>query len=573
MKKSGIIRSAIALLTAVSLCGCNNRLEIEVNSGGSSGGESSAELSSKVGATSGSSGNSMPEVIPPGELEPAYVAWMREEKVHEIRIEMDPEDWKKILSDPFAGEYYSADVSIDGSTVENVGVRARGHGSLAAAMWDFPGSNKYPLKIKFDKYDKDQTFMGLDELALNNGGYDYSLMRDYMGYEAFRLLGGDASCVTFFNVYINEELRGFYVGVECIDTSYLERLFDSHKNNLYEGEEGASLTPYMSLSCLVQKKGKDESKEDVKRLIQVLSETPLGEKGEIETILDVDSVLRVLAVNAVLDNRDGYGGIRAHNYYFYNNNGKLVMLPWDMNGQIISAWTDVESPTIGTGGYSLMNYRPLAKKLMAVEEYYAGYLEYCKQLTEKLPELKETIIRLHGIVKESVENDTHKFCSSNYYNGYFSENKSYGMVYFLTKRYSYLTERIKQLEGKPVSSSVLNPPPLPPPPVSSSVKPEPEPEPSEGEPEPSSGDPVSSSGEPVSSSGEPVPSGGDPVSSSGEPVSSSGEPVSSGGEPVSSGGEPVSSGGAPVSSGGAPASSGGEPVTSSGDPVPSEGET
>lgn len=506
MKKIKIIKSAALLMAAVLLCGC------DVSGSGVSSEDSAVESSAVESSTTSSSSNGF-EFTPPEETEPAYVAWMREEKIHEIRIEMDPAEWNKIRNNPYLDDYHAADVTIDGVTVKNVGIRTRGHGSLNLAVEAFPYSYKYPLKIKFDKYDKDQNFMGLDELALNNGGDDYSFMRDYMGYEAYRMLGADVSCVTYFNVYLNDELRGFYVGVEAIDTSYLERLFDSHKHNLYEGEAGASLTKYMPLSYLTQKKGSDESKEDVKKLIDVLADTPLGEKGEIETILDVDSALRMLAVNAVLDNRDGYGGMYAHNYYLYNDNGKFIVLPWDMNAPNVSSWTDIASPTICVYDYSLMNDRPLAKKLMAVDEYYAKYLDYCKQLAEKLPELKEMVLRLYDMIKDSVQADKNKFCTDNIFNSQFLENNSYGTVYFLTKRYEYLMKRLPQLEGKPASQTVLNPPPPPPPPEppsSSNVGTGEEEPPVEGEPiegEPNEGDPIE--GEPTE--GEQTPTEGEPV--------------------------------------------------------------
>lgn len=460
MRSSNKICLITALcLCVITLCGCDGgNSETFVSSDVFTGGVSSADLSS----SSRSEQSSGVEVLPPEDTEPAYVAWMLEEKVHEIRINMAPEEWQKICGNPYSDDYHAADVSIDGVTVRNVGVRTRGHGSMAMAVQSFPNSHKYPFKIKFDKYDKDSTFMGLDELALNNGGDDYSFMRDYIGYESHRLLGGEASCVAFFNVYLNDELRGFYVGVECIDSCYLDRYFGSHKNNLYEGENWATLSPWMPLTCLTQKKGKDESKDDVKQLISVIDKTPLGEKGDIEKVLDVDSALRMLAVNAVLDNRDGYGGMYAHNYYLYNDNGKFKVLPWDMNAPSVSSRTDIASPTIGIESYSHMNDRPLAKKLMAVDEYYAIYLDYCKRLNEKLPELKDSVLRLHEITKEYVENDKNKFGSDYLYESQFSEYNSYGVVYFLEKRNVYLTARLKELEGKPASDTVINPPPPPP---------------------------------------------------------------------------------------------------------------
>lgn len=391
----------------------------------------------------------------PEKTEPEYVSWMLEEKVHEIRIEMAPENWNKIKANPYGKTYYPANVSIDGEVFENVGVKTRGNASLYEAVE--AQKFRFPFKIKFDKYVDGGNFLGLDELALNNGGDDYSLMRDYLGYEAFRMLGGYASCVTYFNVYLNDEFRGFYVGVESIDSSYLERYFNSHKHNLYEGETNATLLPGMSLKSFTQKKGTDTSMADISRLIKVLSETPLGEKGEIETYLDVDSALKMLAINAVIDNRDGYGGIFAHNFYFYNMDGKLVVIPWDMNAPHMSAYTEIASPTIGVYEYSMMNNRPMAKKLVAVDEYYAIYLDYCKQLADKLPELKEKVLRVYDMIKPYVEEDPNKFMSNWYFNYQYSKDNPSGVVSFLDARYDYLQKRLEELKGKPVPDSVLNP--------------------------------------------------------------------------------------------------------------------
>ncbi|MCH5204706.1 MAG: CotH kinase family protein [Oscillospiraceae bacterium] len=464
MKK---IKAVLAVFAALAFAGCtvigssnssqsdqssSAFIDIGTDSADSSSDSRGNSTDAVENSSSTDSNSSKPEF--PEKTEPEYVEWMREEKVHEIRIKIASEEWQKIVNNPYKGDYHPADVYIDGELIENVGLRTRGHASLYMAA---EVGTKFPFKIKFDKYIDDQSFMGLDELALNNGGDDYSFMRDFLGYEAFGMVGGYTSCVTFFNVYLNDELKGFYVGVEAIDTSYLERYFNSHRHNLYEGEDGASLEKNMPLSRLTQKKGSDTSKEDIKQLIRALDEAPLGEKGEIESFLDVDSALKMLAVNAVIDNRDGYCGIFAHNYYFYSSKGKLVMLPWDMNAPNMSAYTDIASPAMGVYDSSMINSRPLAKKLMAVEEYYAVYLDYCKMLTDKLPELKEKVMRVYEMIKPHVENDPNKFSTSYWFNYQYSLGNPAGTITFLTNRYTYLTERLKALEGKPIPNSALNP--------------------------------------------------------------------------------------------------------------------
>ncbi len=449
-----IIRALALLIAAAIISGCTDLPD-------SSRTDSSrpdivpvfSDNSDSLDSNSVPENSDIPEI--PEKTEPEYVSWMLEEKVHEIRIEMTAENWNKLKANPYSKTYFPANVSIDGEVFENVGIKTRGNASLYEAVEK--QNLRFPFKIKFDKYVDGGNFLGLDELALNNGGDDYSLMRDYLGYEAFRMLDGYASCVTFFNVYLNDELRGFYVGVEAIDSSYLERYFNSHKHNLYEGENNATLLPSMSLKCFTQKKGSDTSMTDISLLIKAISEAPLGEKGDIEKYLDVDSALKMLAINAVVDNRDGYGGLFAHNYYFYSVDGKLVMIPWDMNAPSMSAYTDIASPTIGVYNNSHMNSRPLAKKLMAVDEYYAIYLDYCKQLADKLPELKEKVLRVYEMIKPHVENDPNKFMTTWYFNNQYSTGNPSGVVTFLSVRYTYLQKRLEELKGKPVSNSVLNP--------------------------------------------------------------------------------------------------------------------
>lgn len=449
MKK---IKAVCVILAAVILGGCGTADGLDGPASDSPSFETAADTghvtatAEPVTEASVSETTTEPELIEPEPVEdpePAYVEWMLEEKVHELRIEIAEEEWQAIVNNPYLGDYHPADVYIDGELVENVGLRTRGHVSLNTAV---AYGTRYPFKIKFDKYVDDQTFLGLDELALNNGGDDFSFMRDFIGYEAFRVLGGYTSCVTFFNVYVNGELNGFYVGVEAIDKSYLERHFDSHKHNLYEGERWATLETYMSLSCFTQKKGADTSMEDIQRLIRVLDEMPYGEKGEIEGCLDVNSVLKLFAVNAVLDNRDGYCGIYAHNFYFYNADGRLVMLPWDMNAPSMSAFTDITSPTVTVTGESSIYGRPLALKLLAVEEYYDIYLDYCRQLTEWLPEALDTVLRIYGMIQPHAEADPHKFISSYWFNYQYSPEYAGGVVYFLTNRYAYLSEWFDRLE-------------------------------------------------------------------------------------------------------------------------------
>ena len=133
------------------------------------------------------------------------------------------------------------------------------------------------------------------------------------------------------------------------------------------------------------------------------------------------------------------------------------MLPWDMNAPSVSAYTDIASPAVGVYGEFMADIRPLAKKLMAVDEYYAAYLGYCRQLTEKLPELKEKVLRVYEMIRPHVENDPNKFCSTYWFNYQYSTGNPGGMVAFLTNRHTYLLERLDQLEKTLGADSAADP--------------------------------------------------------------------------------------------------------------------
>lgn len=381
-----------------------------------------------------------------------YTEFFMEEQVHDLYVEISVEDWQALLANPQAKKYYSVTATMDDITITNVGFRTRGNSSLR--LWGHRGSQRYPFRLKFDKYVDDQRFLGLDEMVLINSLDDPSFLREYLGYEAFRQLGMDVPYVTFFNLYINEELRGLYVGIEAIDNRFLNRAFGGHKGNLYEAGLNASLTPGMNPELMEQKKGNDESKTDISELIRILDEMPLGEKGEIESILDVDTLLRYMAANAVIHNWDDYAGFFCHNYYLYADNGIFHIIPWDMNEGFLQTQKfyqpsdgsrqDIATPITGDAN---PEERPLVSKILAVPEYYEQYLIYCEALLPWLETLPDTLPDLFERIDSSVENDPTKFYSYEEFKQQSDNSYHNGLAGFIVERADYLSERLPELMG------------------------------------------------------------------------------------------------------------------------------
>lgn len=342
-----------------------------------------------------------------------YESVFEGDKIIDINIELSDEDWQSILDNPKAEEFKSANVTVDGVTVENVGFRTKGNSSLNSVSGS--DSERYSFKIKFDKYVKKQRLMDLDELALNSNFADPSSLREYLSYEALRSIGSTVPLCVFANIYINGELKGLYLCVEAEDDAFLERNFGNNDGNLYKQEMGSSLlyeegSDYPNSEL---KNGPDTEKTGLKNMIQVLNEMPDGEKGEIESVLDVDSALQYIAANTVLGNYDSYNGSMLHNYYLYEHDGKFYVIPWDYNmsfggfmgSSSAAAAIPIDEPVFGVS----MDKTPLITNLLEVPEYKERYYGYIRQLLEYLEGFEDRVAELANLIRPALENDPTKF--------------------------------------------------------------------------------------------------------------------------------------------------------------------
>ncbi|MBB6216146.1 spore coat protein CotH [Anaerosolibacter carboniphilus] len=356
-----------------------------------------------------------------------YEDLFKKDSVKDIYIEVSETDWKSMLADPLAEEYKSASVKMDGITLENVGFRTKGNLTLRSVANS--DSDRYSFRIKLDKYVKGQSLLGLDEFVLNNMYADPSYMREYLSYEALRIIGADVPLANFANIYINGELYGFYLFVEAVDDSFLERSFGEVDGNLYKQEQGSTLQHIegSSYDKSELKVGDDTSKTDLKNFIKILNEMPEGEKGDIEKVLDVDSALRYIAANTVLGNYDSYSGNMAQNYYLYGQDGKFTVIPWDYNMSIggfggggDQTTIPIDEPVLGVKVENL----PLIDNLLAVEEYKEEYHGYIKDLLGYLENFEGRVTELAKIIRPYVEADPTKF----YTMEQFEANISYSEV-------------------------------------------------------------------------------------------------------------------------------------------------
>ncbi|MEA4964557.1 MAG: CotH kinase family protein [Oscillospiraceae bacterium] len=152
-----------------------------------------------------------------------------------INITASEEDWDYLIENATSKPYISADVEIDGVTYDDVGIKTKGNTSLTQVANS--DSDRYSLKINFDKYVDGQDCYGLDSLVLNSLYSDTSYLKEYMSYALMDYMDIPSSLYTFADIYVNGEHYGFFLALEDVDESFLERNYgEDYTGEAYKPE-------------------------------------------------------------------------------------------------------------------------------------------------------------------------------------------------------------------------------------------------------------------------------------------------------------------------------------------------
>ena len=148
---------------------------------------------------------------------------------------------------------------------------------------------------------------------------------------------------------------------------------------------------------------------DHRRVVTALKN--ISEGTNLEQYLDVDNILKYMAVHAFSVNLDSLSGNMAHNYYLYEYNGMLNILPWDYNlsfggmnhgsesgaSEVVN--DAVDTPFAGTAFFDA---------LLENETYLSRYHEYMRQLAQEYVlggRFQEVYQRIRSQIDALVETD------------------------------------------------------------------------------------------------------------------------------------------------------------------------
>lgn len=173
-----------------------------------------------------------------------------------------------------------------------------------------------------------------------------------------------------------------------------------------------------SYSNIFESAKTDITDADKTRLIQALKKLSNGE--DLDSTVDIDAVIRYFVVHNFVVNFDSYTGSMIHNYYLYENDGQMQMIPWDYN----LAFGGFQS--MG-GATSLVNYpidspvsggnasdRPMIAWIFNNEEYTELYNKYFSEFITSYFDsgyFAEMIDNVNAMISPYVEKDPTKFCT------------------------------------------------------------------------------------------------------------------------------------------------------------------
>ncbi len=451
-----------------------------------------------------------------GGVEQQYESTLFGTNLITVDIQMDADDWQDMLDNALSETYYAADVTINGQTFENVGIRPKGNTSLTQVASS--DSDRYSFKIEFDHYQDGQTCWGLDKLVLNNLMSDETYLKEYFVYDMFAFLDMPASDYAMAEITVNGEPWGIYLALEGVEESFLTRNFGASPGELYKPEnmggggpggmmdkdedeiremmglgedeelpempemgempqmgempeppDGAQMPgpPPMASIDDTQDTGDTQPAQDTQsgdaqdgqnregfphgggmggmssggsdlnyidddldsyetiwegevtdtddadhqRVVEALKKISEGDLSGV----GVDLMCKYMAVQTFVVNLDSLSGNMAHNYYLYEKDGQLALLPWDYNlafGGFMSgdASSTINFPIDTPVSSVSMEDRQIFAVILNDEDACALYHSYLEKLcTEYVQggQFELTYTMLRGLLDSRVATEEH----------------------------------------------------------------------------------------------------------------------------------------------------------------------
>ena len=403
------------------------------------------------------------------------------QSIRSFKISFEQDNWPQLLDSlRLYGEgLLIGNIEIDGSKYEDVGVRYRGSKSFST------GGNHNALHIVLNYIDKNQNHKGYKKLKLSTALRDPSMVREVLGFQIARKYM-PAPEANYANVDINGSYYGLFVNVEAVDGNFLEKHFGSKGNSFFKCTPKNTKNPFTPSGCKKNIFASLEYEEkascyttnfeikshdgwdDLIELSRVLNK----DEKNIESVLNVDRTLWMLAFNNVLVNLSSYSGFNSQNYYLYKDDmGQFNPIIWDLNlafGSFkrVGAKSDLNlkelqklDPLLHVDNET----KPLINKLLSVPIYKKMYLNHIRTIVYDNFE-NDWYEKEAKLLQSLINNDLVRDANKQYANADFRESltktigkrsKIPGIKELMGKRAKYLKKHSEISIFPPVVEEVM----------------------------------------------------------------------------------------------------------------------
>lgn len=361
----------------------------------------------------------------------AQTGFYSTDEIQQIELFFSQSDWDYRLDTAKngSGGYLIADsVRINGQTFDSVGVKYKGNSSYDETYV------KNPLHIELNTI-LDQSYNGYTDVKLSNGYGDPSLVREVLAYRILENYA-DAPQSNFAQVYINQSYVGLYSNTESINKTFCATHFYSSgntfvkcnptvipgpttKSNLrYISTDSADYTTYYEMKS-------DAGWSDLLEVCNVVTNSA----SNLETLMDVDRAIWMLAFNNVVVNLDSYSGVFAQNYYLYqDDNGRFNPIIWDLNmsfggfpylgsgNNSMGSLTVANMQQLPLTAHSNDTYWPLIKAIQNNPLYKRMYVAHVRTIAEEFfssGEYATIAAGFQNLIDAAVSADTNAFFTYN----------------------------------------------------------------------------------------------------------------------------------------------------------------
>jgi len=336
--------------------------------------------------------------------------------LHDVRLYIHSEDLRQLRERYLEDIYYPADFEWRGIRMRNVGVRVRGLATRSATK---PG-----LRIDFNRYVGQQTFLGMASLVLDNALKDPSMIRERTSMAFIKRMGQPAPRESFGRVYINGAYEGLYALVEAVDSTFLARelgdglgyLFE-HKfvDGFYAGDLGDDLGPYkLRFDAETHRlEGDYTLYSPIRELFREANrEVDAVWRERVGWFIDLDQLVTHVAIETFLAEFDGFlGGSGMANFYLYR--------PVAGNVHRLIAWDrDTTFQEIDAEIFARVEDNALFRRALMFPELrmlYLDVLEQCARAAAQDRWLEVELLQMHQLVREAVREDTGRLYSDEDY--------------------------------------------------------------------------------------------------------------------------------------------------------------